>query len=131
MATHNSHRTERNRLLFFGLLAAAFITMLGLMISGFPAVAAVAFFILVGTATALRGIDDSMFDERDTEIVRTASSNTIAVLSLSSAIFFPTMTLLTALGYTEWPRWLTIVGVFDAVLFVVWLSTLLLARYRR
>lgn len=123
-------RTNRNRLTYIGLWALATIAFVGLSVAGSPAIGAVAFFVFGGATFAL-GRPASMFDERDADIIEEASANTIQVVGLSSAVVFPTVSALAGLGYIEFPLWLSPVGVFVALMFVLWGGFLLLARRRR
>ena len=104
-------RTERRRLTYVGLWALG----------------TVAFFTFGAAATALYGTSEAiLFDERDAEILRTASTNTIQVYG--SAIVFPVVSALAGLGYISFPLWLAPVGLFVAGLFLVWFGFVLLAR---
>ena len=80
--------TNRHRLTYIGLWALATVAYVGLAVAGYPAVAAVAFFLFGGATFAL-GQPASMFDERDADIIEEASANTIQVVGLTSAVVFP------------------------------------------
>ena len=123
-------KTNRNRLTYIGLWALAAAAAVVLPVGGYPVAGTVAFFVLGGATFAL-GRPESMFDERDADIIEEASANTIQVLGISSAVVFPTVSVLAALGYIEFPPWLGLIGLFVALLFVLWASFLLLARRRR
>ena len=123
-------KTNRNRLTYIGLWALAAAAAVVLPVGGYPVAGAAAFFVLGGATFAL-GRPESMFDERDADIIEEASANTIQVLGISSAVVFPTVSVLAALGYIEFPPWLGLIGLFVALLFVLWASFLLLARRRR
>lgn len=123
-------KTNRNRLTYIGLWALAAVAAVVLPVGGYPVAGAVAFFALGGATFAL-GPPEAMFDERDTDIVEEASANTIQVLGISSAVVFPTVSVLAALGYIKFPAWLSSIGMFVALLFALWLGFLLLARRRR
>jgi uncharacterized membrane protein len=123
-------RTNRDRLTYIGLWMLATVAYIGLAVAGYPAVAAVAFFLFGGATFAL-GRPASMFDERDADIIEEASANTIQVVGLGSAIIFPTAAILSGLGYIEFPLWLAFAGVVIAPMFVLWGGFLLLARRRR
>lgn len=128
--TAHTSRTDRNRLTYIGLWALAAVAAVVLPVSGYPVAGAVAFFILGGATFAL-GRPESIFDERDADIIREASANTIQVLGISSAVVFPAVSVLAALGYIEFPPWLGFIGLFVALLFALWVGFLLLARHRR
>ena len=128
--TAHAATTNRNRLTYIGLWALAAVAYVGLAVAGYPAIAAVAFFLFGGATFAL-GNPESMFDERDADIIKEASSNTIQVVGLTAAVVFPTMAILSGLGYIEFPPWLAFAGVVVALVFVLWGGFLLLARRRR
>ncbi len=128
-ATYTGH-IERKRLTYIGLWALAAVAAVFLPISGYPVVGAIMFFVLGGATFAL-GRPESMLDERDADIIKEASANTIQVLGISSGVVFPTVSVLAALGYIEFPPWLGLIGLFVALLFVLWVSFLLFARRRR
>jgi len=122
-------RTERRRLLYVGLWGFATVAFVGLTVGGYPAVGTVAFFALGAMATALQGTSEkTLFDERDAETLKTASANTIQVLSYGSMIVFPVVSALAGLGYIAFPLWLAPIGLFVAGLFVLWVGFVLLAR---
>ena len=123
-------KTEQKRLTYIGLWALAAVAAVVLPISGHPVAGAIAFFALGGATFAL-GRPESMFDERDADIIEEASANTIQVLGISSAVVFPTVSVFAALGYIEFPPWLGLIGLFVALLFALWVSFLLFARHRR
>ena len=126
----HTQNAERNRLTYIGLWVLAAGAAVALPVAGYPIAGAVAFFIL-GGATFTLGAPESMFDERDATIIETASAHTIQVLGITSAIVFPVVSVLAALGYVVFPPWLGIIGLFVALLFVLWASFLLLARHHR
>ena len=130
--TETAHpgKTERNRLTYIGLWALAAVAAVVLPVGGYPVAGAVVFFVLGGATFAL-GRPESMFDERDADIIEGASTNTVMVLGITSGTVFPTVSVLAALGYIEFPPWLSSIGLFVALLFALWLSFLLLARRRR
>ena len=122
--------TNRHRLTYIGLWALATVAYVGLAVAGYPAVAAVAFFLFGGATFAL-GQPASMFDERDADIIEEASANTIQVVGLTSAVVFPSVAILAGLGYIEYPPWLAFAGVVVALVFALRGGFLLLARRRR
>jgi ABC-type branched-subunit amino acid transport system permease subunit len=128
--TVHTGRTDRSRLSYIGLWALATLAFVGLSVAGYPAVGAVAFFGLGGATVAL-GDPESMFDERDADIIEEASANTIRVVGLSAAVVFPTVSALAGLGYIAFPLWLAPIGAFVAAMFALWGGFLLLARRRR
>jgi uncharacterized membrane protein len=128
--TAHTGKTNRDRLTYIGLWALAAIAAVVLPVGGYPVAGAVAFFVLGGATFAL-GRPESMFDERDADIIEEASANTVMVLGISSGVVFPMLSVLAALGYVEFPPWLGLIGLFVAVLFALWVSFLLFARRRR
>ena len=122
-------RTERRRLTYAGLWVLGTVAFVGLTVGGYPALGTVAFFALGAATVALHGASESiLFDERDAEILETASMNTIQVLSYGSAIVFPIVSALAGPGYVSFPLWLAPIGLFVAGLFLVWFGFLVLAR---
>ena len=128
--TAHTATTNRNRLTYIGLWALATVAYVGLAVTGYPAVGAVAFFLFGGATFALEQ-PESMFDERDADIIEEASANTIRVVGLTSAVVFPTVAILAGLGYIEYPPWLAFAGVVVALMFVLWVGFILLARRHR
>jgi uncharacterized membrane protein len=117
---------------YVALWALGAVLYAGLLVVGYPLVAVGAFAVCGIGAMALQAHSDRpTFDERDRAVFGEAGRNTIALLGMGSAVVFPTMVVLDALGYAEWPVWLAYAGYFVAGLFAVWLAFVLLARARR
>lgn len=117
---------------YAALWAVGAVLYAGLLVVGYPLVAVAAFAVCGIAAMALHARSDRpTFDERDREVFGEAGRHTIALLGMLSAVVFPTMVVLDALNYAEWPVWLAYGGYFVAGLFVVWLAFVLLARVRR
>ncbi len=113
------------------LWALGFVLYAGLIVAGYP-IAGVAGFAVCGVAAlAYVGTRDrAMFDERDGRLLGHASANTIQLLGVVSAVVFPSMVALDALGVAAWPTWLGYFGYFVAGLFAVWVAFLLVERRR-
>lgn len=62
----------------------------------------------------------TVFDERDDYVHRTASGYTLTVFGYASAIVFPVLTALTAVGQFEWTSGTTAVAVSVAVLYLTY-----------
>jgi uncharacterized membrane protein len=128
--TAHTATTNRDRLTYIGLWALSTLAFVGLSVAGYPAIGAVAFFVL-GGATFVLHQPASLFDERDADIIKEASAHTIQVVGLTSGVVFPTVTALAGLGYIDFPLWLAPIGVFITLLFALWGGFLLLARASR
>lgn len=117
---------------YAALWALGAVLYAGLLFVGYPLVAVGSFAVCGVAAMALHARSDRpTFDERDREVFSEAGRNTIALLGMGSAVVFPTMVVLDALNYAEWPTWLAYGGYFVAGLFAVWFAFLLLARAHR
>ncbi|MFD1586078.1 DUF2178 domain-containing protein [Halorientalis brevis] len=125
----STHSESTYRRSYIGSWLAGTVAFAGLIVAGYPVVGAVAFGVAALVAINLqRGYEGPLFDERDEDIVKEASANTISIFGVTSAVVFPTMTALTALGMFEWPWWLTPIAWFVTALYLVWGLNLLLAR---
>lgn len=131
MATKSSRPTARNRLTIVALWMLAAAAFIGLFIGGYPAIGAVAFLGIGVASVVFWRWRRPMFDERDESIVTTASTQLVQLLGITSGIVFPALTFLSGFGYVEWPAWLSPISGFVAVLVVVWVGLLLLARAQR
>ncbi|WP_246984657.1 hypothetical protein [Halorientalis marina] len=116
---------RRSYVAAWGVGSAAFV---GLIAAGLPLVGSVAFgaAVVVGVG-AHQVFEGELFDDATSDL-RAASTNTIAVLGITAAVVFPTLTILYSLGLYEWPAWLTRMAWFVGALFVVWITMLLVAR---
>lgn len=114
---------------YIGIWLAGTLAFVALLVAGYPVAGAGAFGLAALAAIALhRGYRGPLFDERDAEIIETASANTISIVGMTSGVFFPTMTVLHALEVYQWPTWLTPIAWFVAGLYGLWGLNLLLAR---
>jgi hypothetical protein len=110
---------------------AGTLAYVGLAVAGYPAAAGGAFLLTGALAVGYHRRSGALFDERDDEVLATASANTMATLGIASALFFPGMAVLTALDVLTWPAWLTPVGLFVGALYAPWIGQVALARARR
>ncbi|ELZ96710.1 DUF2178 domain-containing protein [Haloferax sulfurifontis] len=110
--------TERTyRLLYIGLWALSGVALAGGIVAGYELVGVSAFVVLALAALlTFRRYDGPLFDERDARQQGAASKRTLGVMGVVSALVFPGMTALWALGVVEWPLWLTPIAFFVAVL---------------
>jgi uncharacterized membrane protein len=123
---------RRNRLLYGALWAAAAFGYAGLLAIG-ENLLAVTVFVGFGVAAGLvhHRSDERLFDERDERVLNRASGLTVRSLGLVSAVLFPTLVVLDALGYWDWTPFMAGIAVAVAVLYGVWFGTLLVVRSRR
>jgi uncharacterized membrane protein len=83
--------------------------------------AVAAFFVLAGATLALeRTYDGPLFDERDESVHRVASAKTVGFYGVLSAVVFPTLVALDALGVYEWGPTAAGVAWAVAVLYVTY-----------
>jgi uncharacterized membrane protein len=130
--TTTATTTTTYRRTYFGLWMGSSLLFAALISVGYPLVGVGAFALGALSATALQHRSPTvMFDERDTTIFHEAGANTIAVVGMASAAFFPTMTALWALDILAWPLWLGHLGYFVTGLFAIWGLALAVARRRR
>ena len=114
-STNNSETTYRT--LYIGLWAFSGVVLAGGIVADYPLLG-VGTFVALGLAALLthRRYDGPLFDERDEHRQAAASKRTLAVMGITSAVVFPGVTALWALGIVEWPLWLTPIAVFVAAL---------------
>jgi uncharacterized membrane protein len=113
----NDNPERTYRFLYIGLWALSGVLLGGGIVAGFPLVGVGAFVALALTALLVyRRYDGPLFDERDERKQAAASKRTLRVMGLTSALVFPGMTALWALGVVEWPLWLTPIAFFVAAL---------------
>jgi len=129
--TTTATTTTTYRRTYFGLWLGSGLLFAALIVAGYPLVGVGAFAFGALAATALEHRSPKLFDERDTTIFHEAGANTIAVVGLGSAVLFPTMTALRALGVVAWPLWLAYLGWFVTGLFAIWGCALAVARWQR
>ena len=113
--TTGSETTYRR--LYIGLWVLSGVAFGGGIVVGDPLVG-VGAFVALGLAALLtfRRYDGPLFDERDERRQAAASKRTLAVMGVASALVFPGVTALWALGVVEWPAWLTPIAFFVAAL---------------
>jgi len=124
--------TTTYRRTYFGLWMGGSLLFAALVAADYPLIGVGVFAFGALSATALQHRSTVLlFDERDTTIFQEAGANTIAVVGMSSAVFFPIMTALWALDIVAWPRWLAHLAWFVTALFAVWGLALAAAKRRR
>ncbi|MFC7138031.1 DUF2178 domain-containing protein [Halobaculum litoreum] len=113
----NTSSERTYRLLYIGLWALSGVALAAGVVAGYPLIGVGAFAAL-GLAALLtfRRYDGPLFDERDERRQAAASKRTLAVMGVTSAVVFPGVTALWALGVVEWPLWLTHIAFFVAAL---------------
>jgi uncharacterized membrane protein len=113
--TTGSETTYRK--LYIGLWALSAVALGGGIVAGYPLVG-VGAFVALGLVALLtfRRYDGPLFDERDERRQADASKRTLGIMGVSSALVFPGVTALWALGVVEWPLWLTPIAFFVAAL---------------
>lgn len=123
---------RRDRLLYAALWATAALGYAGLVAAdqGLAAVAAFGGFGLLAVAFhATRS--GSLFDERDERVLNEASGQTIRVVGLVSAVLFPSLVVLDALGEWAWTPFMAGVATVVTAVFALWLVMNLLVRRGR
>jgi uncharacterized membrane protein len=123
-------RSERTyRRLHAALSAASGLTLGVLIAFGYPLVGVSGFALLFAIAGYLQvTYPATLFDERDRRVHERASGWTLALFGWACALFFPTMTVLVALGYTTWPDWLVPIALLVPVVYGVYGLLMLVAR---
>lgn len=124
--------TERTyRRLYAALSGLSGLALAVLITLGYPLVGVAGFALLFGAAGYLQvSYTGTLFDERDQQTHERASGWTLALFGWACALFFPTMTVLTALNYTTWPRWLVPIALLVPVVYGVYGLLLVVARRR-
>jgi uncharacterized membrane protein len=114
--TATAERTYR--LAYAGLWALSGLVLAGAIAAGRPLFGVAGFYLLaLGSVTLSRRYSGPLFDERDRQVNRAAAGRTLGLFGVGSAVLFPTMTALVALGVAEWPAWLTPIALFVPVLY--------------
>lgn len=86
---------------------------------------------MTGAMVALSRTEGPVFDERDTNISRTAAEWTLTLLGMSSMIVFPTLTFASGVDKFEWQPWSTAIAMFVAVLYLIYGAFLVVLRSQR
>jgi uncharacterized membrane protein len=111
----NSETTYRR--LYSVLWGLSGVALAGGIVVGYPLVGVGGFAALALAALlTFHRYDGPLFDERDERRQAAASKRTLAVMGVTSAVVFPGVTALWALGVVEWPLWLTPIAFFVAAL---------------
>jgi uncharacterized membrane protein len=117
MSTSTPSSETTYRRLYIGLWALSGVALGVLVALGEPLVGVGAFVLLALAALLVfRRYDGPLFDERDGRRQAAASKRTLGIMGITSALVFPGITTLWALGVVEWPRWLTPIAFFVAAL---------------
>ena len=105
------------RLLYIGLWALSGVALAGGIVAGYALLGVGAFAALALAALlTFRHYDGPLFDERDARQQGAASKRTLGLMGVASAVAFPAVTALWALGVVDWPLWLTPIAFFIAAL---------------
>jgi uncharacterized membrane protein len=105
------------RKLYVGLWALSGVALAGGIVAGYPLVGVGAFAALgLAALVTFRRYDGPLFDERDERRQAAASKRTLAIVGVTSAVVFPSVTALWALDVIAWPLWLTPIAFFVAAL---------------
>ncbi|USZ67148.1 hypothetical protein NGM10_10440 [Halorussus salilacus] len=111
------------------LAGVLFGTLIGF---GYELWAVAAFFALAGATLVLeRSHTGTLFDERDETIHRIASAKTIGFYGVLSAVVFPALVALDALGMYEWGPMAAGVAWAVAVLYVTYAAMTVVAGRKR
>jgi uncharacterized membrane protein len=114
------------RRLYVGLWMLSGVLLAGGIVAGVPLVGVGGFVACVVASIGLfRRYDGPLFDERDQRRQEAASKRTLAVMGIASAVCFPAVTALWALGIIKWPLWLTPIALFVAVLAFVHIGSIM------
>jgi uncharacterized membrane protein len=117
MSTFITSNETMHRRLYISLWALSGVALGGGIVIGYPLVGVGGFVAFgLGALLAFRHYDGPLFDERDERRQAVASKRTLAIVGVTSALVFPSVTALWALGLVEWPLWLTPVAFFVATL---------------
>jgi uncharacterized membrane protein len=117
MSTATPASESTYRTLYIGLWALSGVALAGGIVAGTPLVGVGAFVVTALAALlTFRRYDGPLFDERDEHRQAAASKRTLGIMGISSALVFPAVTALWALGVVAWPLWLTPIAFFVAAL---------------
>jgi uncharacterized membrane protein len=115
-ATATTERTHRRA--HAGLWALSGLVLAVSVVAGYPLVGVAGFYLsALGATLVVRRHRGPLFDERDRRLDRAAAAQTLSLFGVGSAVLFPTLTALVALGVVEWPAWLTPIALFVPVLY--------------
>lgn len=130
-ASPNARSERTYRRLYTALSGLSGLVLAALIALGYPILGVAGFAVLFGAAGYLQvAYTGTLFDERDHRTHERASGWTLALFGWACALFFPTMTVLTALNYATWPRWLVPIALLVPVVFGTYGLLLLVARRR-
>jgi uncharacterized membrane protein len=133
-ATTTDAPTDRfdSRAVYAGLWLLAGLGYGGLIVLQRPLLAVAGFALFGLAAVAYRASRGRpLFDERDRHLRRRAAERTLRTVGVASAVFFPTVVVLWALGYHAWPPWLFYLGIYVAALTGLYGFVSVLTRFVR
>ncbi|MEF8973576.1 MAG: hypothetical protein V5A15_01695 [Haloarcula sp.] len=126
MSTSTRTNESTYRSLYIGLWTLSGVALAAGVVAAYPLVGVGAFVALALAALIThRRYDGPLFDERDEYRQAAASKRTLAVMGIASAVVFPTVTALWALGVVAWPLWLTPIAFFVAALTFVHVGSIM------
>lgn len=133
MTTNESARPRTTSRTVYSLLwVLAGVAYAGLIVLEQPFAAVGAFVAFgIGAVVYRTRLGEPLFDERDNRIRRQAADFTLRIVGIGSAVFFPTAVVLWGLGHHSWPPWLMYLGVYVAMLTLLYgFVTVLVRRHR-
>ncbi|MDG5775787.1 hypothetical protein VB773_17205 [Haloarculaceae archaeon H-GB2-1] len=128
--TLTSTRESTHRSAYAGLWMLAGLALGGLTWFGRPLFGVGLYVVAVLGALAVTArYRGPLFDERDASIHREASAYTLALFGVGSAVVFPALTALYAVGRFSWGPATTAIALFVAVIYVVYgVTAMVLSR---
>ncbi|MXR39787.1 hypothetical protein GRX01_00215 [Halobaculum sp. WSA2] len=130
--THATHDgSVSNRLAYVALWAAATLAYVGLLVVGREIAAVGSFALLAVVAVGYRRVADVRLDERDTDVLATASGHAVRVFGLTSAVVFPALALASGLGHYTWSAFAAGAATTVTAFFLVWVAAIAVVRGRR
>ncbi|MFC7135445.1 hypothetical protein [Halobaculum litoreum] len=120
-----------NRLVLAVVWAAATLSYVGLLAVGREVAAVGAFALVAAVAVGYRRLAGVRFDERDADVVTTASGYAVQVFGVTSGVVFPALVLANGLGYYSWTAFTAGIATTVAAFFLVWGVALAVVRARR
>jgi len=132
MTSNATGGRQTYRRAYAGLWTLAGVTFGVLVGLGYNLVATAAFFVLAGaTLVVERTSGTTLFDERDESIHRDASARTMGLYGVLSALVFPTVVALDAVGLYEWGPMTAGVAIAVAVLYVTYFAMTMVVGAQR
>lgn len=117
----NRARITDRRVLFGSLIVIAFVVYFGLQAIGYPLLSVAGFVVFFGGAIGLAaGSSQRFWDERDQQVHERAAGYTVAMFGWLSAVAFPTIIGLEAIGHLEPPAWLAPISAAVIVFYLTY-----------